>query len=263
MKTLTVSLLRILTAMGWGIGLALLSSSPAKAFELRTSSRDSAPFFIVKDGKASGICPDIYAALERIAPDLRIRGSEKVLSLSLNERALESGTEALNCGLGQSARRDNFLRYTQQIKTSHMVVAVRADDPIDNLRDLEHLKLLSKDDPVIVRRGTVFADRLKQLGVVVDDSSGDNADNLRKLVFKRGRFYYNIDYLMATQLRDPMFDQKIRVLPHAFEPQPMYLAVSKKVDPAVDARIVAAFKVLRTRGELAEIFKKYGMSPDP
>lgn len=144
-----------------------------------------------------------------------------------------------------------------------MVVAVRADDPIDNLRDLEHLKLLSKDDPVIVRRGTVFADRLKQLGVVVDDSSGDNADNLRKLVFKRGRFYYNIDYLMATQLRDPMFDQKVRVLPRAFEPQPMYLAVSKRVDPAVDGRIVAAFKVLRTRGELAEIFKKYGMSPDP
>ena len=248
------------TAPLWA--LVLLAGFPARATELPTSGRDSAPFFIVKDGVASGVCPDIYAALERVDPSLRIRGAARLLSLSLNERALESGAEAVNCGLGQSPQRDAFVRYTQLIKTTSMVVAVRTDDPIDAVRDLEQLKLLSQADPVIVRRGTVFAERLKNMGVVVDDDSADNATNLRKLTFKRGRFYYNIDYLMAEQLRNPQVASKIRVLPTAFEPQPVFLVVSRKIDPAVDAKITSAYKVLRKNGELAAIFAKYGMIQD-
>ncbi|OYU44759.1 MAG: hypothetical protein CFE44_11160, partial [Burkholderiales bacterium PBB4] len=217
----------------WTFVLALLLAFPAQAGELATSGRDSEPFFRVKGGVVSGICPDIYAALERVDPSIQIRGAGKVLSLSLNERALEIGSDAINCGFGQSPHRDAFVRYTQLVTTRQMVVAVRADDPLVAVHDLHQLKLLSKGSPVIVRRGTVFADRLKQLGVVVDDSSADNEDNLRKLVFKRGRFYYNIDYLMTAQLKAPMFDQKVRVLPTSLEAQPMYLVTSRKVDPAV------------------------------
>ena len=246
----------------WTFVLALLLVFPAQAGELATSGRDSDPFFRFKGGVVSGICPDIYAALERVDPSIQIRGADKLLSLSLNERALETGSEAINCGFGQSPHRDPFVRYTQLVTTRRMVLAVRADDPLDTVHDLQQLKLLSKDSPVLVRRGTVFADRLKQLGVVVDDSSADNDDNLRKLVFKRGRFYYNIDYLMTAQLKAPMFAQKIRVLPTALEPQPMYLVVSRKVDPAVDAQIVAAFKVLRNSGELSAIINKYGLTVD-
>ena len=262
MKTQPLGFDRTFAPLLWAAGAVSLLLGPAHAGEIATSSRDSAPFFIVKDGVASGICPEIYVALERVDASLQIRGANKQLSLSLNERAPESGSESINCGMGRSPHRDPFVRYTQLIKTTHMVVAVRADDPIDSVRDLEQLKKLSQSNPVIVRRGTVFADRLKQQGVVVDDSSADNAANLRKLVFKRGRFYYNIDYLLATQMRDPMFAQKIRVLPTSFEPQPMYLVTSAKLDPAVDARIVAAFKVLRKNGELASIFAKYGLNVD-
>ena len=242
--------------------LALQHTVPANAAELKTSGRDSAPFFEIKKGVASGVCPDIYAALERIDPTLRIRGAGRVLSLSLNERALQTGAETINCAFGKSPQRDAFLRYVQLINTAQMVIAVRAEDPIQNLQDLEQLKELSKGDPVIVRRGTVFAERLKQRDVVVDDSSGDNFDNLRKLVFNRGRFYYNIDYLMAAQLKTSPWAQKIRVLPTTFERQPLYLVVSRKVDPAVDARIVAAFKVLEKNGELNAIFGKYGLTAE-
>jgi polar amino acid transport system substrate-binding protein len=249
-------------AVAWALIQAVLFGFTSQATELSTSARDSAPFFVVKDGVASGVCPDLYAALERIDPSLQIRGADKVLSLSLNERALALGTDAINCGFGQSPHRDGIVRYTQKITTSHMVVAVRADDPIVKLRDLQHLKTLSRDHPVIVRRGTVFADRLKELGVVVDDSSSDNAANMRKLMFKRGRFYYNIDYLMSAQMRDPMFGEKLRVLPVVFESQPLYLVVSKSVAPDVDARIVAAFKVLQTNGDLFAIFKRYGIAQD-
>lgn len=246
----------------WAIALALLLGGPAHAVELTTSGRDSDPFFRFKDGVVSGICPDIYAALERVDPSIQIRGANKLLSLSLNERALETGSDAINCGLGQSPHRDALVRYTQLITTRRMVIAVRADDPLGDVRDLQQLKLLSKESPVIVRRGTVFADRLKQLGVVVDDSNSDNEANLRKLVFKRARFYYNIDYLMTAQLRAPMFNQKVRVLPTSLEDQPMYLVVSRKVAPAVDAQLAAAFKVLRNSGELSAIVKRHGLTVD-
>ena len=59
-----------------------------------------------------------------------------------------------------------------------------------------------------------------------------------------------------------MFAQKIRVLPTSFEPQPVFLVTSAKLDPAVDARIVSAFKELRKNGELSAIFAKYGLSAE-
>ncbi len=243
--------------------LWLLALGVTRAVELPTSGRDSAPFFKVKNGVASGICPDIYAALERIDPSLQIRGAERVRSLPLNLRDLAAGNESINCGLGRSPERDAYVRYVQLITTTHMVIAVRNDDAIDSVKNLDQLRVLTQDQPVIVRRGTVFADRLKRMGMRVDDSSADNADNLKKLLYQRGRFYYNIDYLMAEQLREPAFAGKIRVLPNTFEPQPVYLVVSNKQPTTIDASILAAFKVMRANGELDVIFKKNGLLVNP
>lgn len=235
----------------------------ATAIELPTSGRDSAPFFSLKAGKASGVCPEIYDALERVNPEIRIRGAEKLLSLSINERALETGANAINCGMGKSPHRDPFVRYVELVTTTTMQVAVRRDDPIQTIRDLDELAQLSQKDPVIVRRATVFADRLKARGVVTDDSSADNAANLNKLLAGRGRFYYNIDYLFAAQMREGAMAEKVRILPTAMEKQSVYLVVSSKVDPSVDAKISAAFATLRKRGEIDAIFKRYGLSPLP
>lgn len=240
---------------------ALLVAGNVSAIELRTSGRDSSPFFSLKNGVPSGICADVYAALERIDPELKVRGLEKELSLSLNEKALETGSNDINCGMGKSPKRNEFLRYVELVATTSMVVAVRADDPIKSIHDLDELVKLSKESPVIVRRATVFADRLKELGVAVDDSRADNADNLRKLIAGRGRYYYNIDYLLAEQLREPEFAKKVRLLPTRYETQQMYIVVSKKLDVQVDAKISAAFATLRKSGELETIFKKYGLTP--
>lgn len=63
-------------------------------------------------------------------------------------------------------------------------------------------------------------------------------------------------------MRDPMFGEKLRVLPVAFESQPLSLVVSKSVVPDLEARIVAACKVLQTNGDLLAIFKRYGIAQD-
>ncbi|BDT74320.1 hypothetical protein os4_38730 (plasmid) [Comamonadaceae bacterium OS-4] len=42
----------------------------------------------------------------------------------------------------------------------------------------------------------------------------------------------------------------------------MYLVISRKVDSALDYRIVAALKVLRNSGASPAIFNGYGMTPD-
>ena len=234
----------------------------AEPLELRTASRDSEPMFIVRDGKVSGVCPDIYAALGRIDRDLKIRGVDRLLSLPLAERGLADGSLDINCSFGKSPQRDTYMRYLEEVVRTSMVVAVRVDDPIVDVKDLQELVRLSKQgDTIIVRRGTAFVERLEKLGAVIDNQSTDNKVNLSKLINRRGRFYYNIDYLMAAQLREPSAAGKIRMLPTAFEPQVTYIAVSNKVPPSVDKRIQAAMAELRTTGELQQILTRYGLSP--
>lgn len=233
-----------------------------QALELRAASRDSEPVFIVRNGQPSGVCPDIYAALERIDKDFKFRGLERRLSLPLVDRGLATGSLDVDCSLGKSPQRDTYLRYVDEVLNTSMVVAVRADDPLVEIKDMQELVKLSKQgNPVIVRRGSVFADRLEQLGAVIDNQSTDNKANISKLINSRGRFYYNIDYLMAAQAKEPPGLGNIRILPTKFEPQVTYMVVSKKLDPSVDKRIQAAMAELRKSGELQRILAKYGVAP--
>lgn len=233
----------------------------AEPLELRTASRDSEPMYIVRDGSVSGVCPDIYAALERIDKDLKIRGVERLLSLPLAERGLADGSLDINCSFGKSPQRDTYMRFLEEMARTSMVVAVRADDPILDIKDMHELVRLSKQgNPIIVRRGTAFVERLEKLGAVVDKQSTDNKVNMTKLLNRRGRFYYNIDYLMDAQSKEPAAIGKVRILPTAFEPQVTYIAVSKKLDAKVDKRIHAAMAELRKTGELQRILLKYGIA---
>ncbi len=243
--------------------LTLLASwAAAQPLELRTSSRDSEPIFLVRDGQVSGMCPDLYAALQRIDKNLKIRGVERQLSLPLVERGLANGSLDIDCSLGKSPRRDVFLRYLEEISRPKMVVAVRTDDPITDIKDMQELVRLSqRGDPIIVRRGSVFAERLEQLGALIDNQSTDNKVNITKLINRRGRFYYNIDYFLAAQAKEEPGFGKIRILPTSFETQPTYIVVSKKVPMSVDKRIHAAMAEMRQTGELRHILAKYSSGP--
>lgn len=236
------------------------SFAVAEVLELRAASRDSEPIFILRGGQVSGVCPEIYAALERVDKDLKIRGVERRVSLPLAERGLANGSLDIDCSLGKSVRRDGYLRYLEEMVRTSMVVAVRADDPIADVKDIQELVELSKQgNSIIVRRGTVFAERLERLGAVIDDQSTDNKVNITKLINNRGRFYYNIDYLMEAQSKEEPARGKIRILPTAYESHATYIVVSQKLDPRVDRRIHAAMTELRKTGELQRIFKKYGV----
>jgi polar amino acid transport system substrate-binding protein len=251
--------MRKLLVMLW---LSLLAPwATAQPLELRTVGRDSEPMFILRGGQASGVCPDIYAALERVDKDLKIRGAERLLSLPLAERGLEDGSLDINCSFGKSPQRDTYLRYVDELVSTSMVIAVRADDPIVDIKNMQELVRLSQQgNPIIVRRGTAFVERLQKLGAVIDYQSTDNKVNITKLINRRGRFYYNIDYLMAVQVKEEPGLGKMRILPTAFEPQVTYIVVSKKLPLSVDKRIQAAMAELRKTGELQQILTRYGLS---
>jgi glutamate/aspartate transport system substrate-binding protein len=216
--------------------------------------------FTVRGGKASGVCPDLYAALERVDKDLKIRGAERLLSLPLAERGLADGSLDINCSFGKSPQRETYLRYVDELVSTSMVIAVRADDPIVDIKNMQELVELSRQgNPIIVRRGTAFVERLQKLGAVIDHQSTDNKVNITKLINHRGRFYCNIDYLMAAQSKEAPAIGKIRILPTAFEPQVTYIVVSKKLPDSVDRRIHAAMAELRRTGELGQILGRYGL----
>lgn len=239
----------------------LAQCAAAQPLELRTVGRDSEPMFMARGGKASGVCPDIYAALERVDKDLKIRGVERLLSLPLAERGLADGSLDINCSFGKSPQRDTYLRYVDELMRTSMVIAVRADDPIADIKDMQELVSLSKEgNPIIVRRGTAFVERLQKLGAVIDYQSTDNKVNIAKLINRRGRFYYNVDYLMAVQAKEAPAVGRIRILPTAFEPQVTYIVVSNRLPPSVDKRIQAAMAELRKTGELQQILTHHGLS---
>ena len=64
-------------------------------------------------------------------------------------------------------------------------------------------------------------------------------------------------------MREGDMAKNVRILPTAMEKQSVYLVVSSKVDPGVDAKISAAYATLRKRGEIDAIFKRYGLSALP
>ena len=123
------------------------------------------------------------------------------------------------------------------------------------------VQLSQRGDRIIVRRSSVFAERLEQLGAKIDNQSTDNRVKMTKLINRRGGFYYNIDYLLATQAKEESGLGKIRILPNSFETQSAYIVVSNNLPASVDKRIRAAMAELRQTGELRQILAKYGSAP--
>ncbi|WP_143752664.1 hypothetical protein [Massilia psychrophila] len=61
-----------------------------------------APKWVMEDGTAQGLCPDLMAAIERIEPRVRFAGYQQARSLLVIEDALETGragaAAAWRCG---------------------------------------------------------------------------------------------------------------------------------------------------------------------
>jgi glutamate/aspartate transport system substrate-binding protein len=245
-------------AARWLAYSLLLLAGPASAAQLivRMMAQESIPpKWILKDGKVQGLCPEIIEAIERIEPRIRFTGYDRGRSLMVIEDALASGRVWAACGLLDSTRRRGIaLRSDIPLyETRHRLAAAAGDTQVVNkLDDLVRLKPL-----INTARGSAYVDDMKERGIEVDDSTGDNALNLRKILAGHGRYTYMNELSLQHLIRSEHLEDKVKVLPAVFHSAQLYFWVSRRADPALAPMLEQALVKLKANGELARIYERW------
>ena len=237
----------------------LLLGQLLMAAPLHTVARDSPPIFQLRHGRVGGICHDVLQAISQLDPDLQFDGQDKLASLPAVERGLQSGRYDVICGLAKTAQRENDARFLGALFTIRHKLLLRANDNI-NVSSLAELARLSHRNPVIVRRGSVFADLLQQHDVEIDDSSDDNESNLRKLWLGRGRFFYSAESILQSLRQQYNYQHETRLGNAVLYSQPVYLVSSRILAPARRQQLEQALQTLRNNGTLGTLQRNYDLT---
>ena len=245
-------------ARGLACALLLLAGNACAAhYTVRVLAQESIPpkWILTEDGAAQGLCPDLLEAIERIEPRIRFTGYDRGRSLLVIEDALASGKVAVACGLLDSPRRRSVaLRSEVPLYEVKLRLAAVASDKqvVNSLDDLARLKPL-----INTARGSSFIVQLKERGIPVDDSTGDNIVNLRKIIAGHGRYTYMNELSLLHLIRSEHLQGKVRMLPAVFNEEPVYFWVSRKADPAIAPLLDQALGRLKANGELGRIYDRW------
>jgi polar amino acid transport system substrate-binding protein len=213
------------------------------------------PKWIVDQVPTQGLCPDLMAAIERVEPGVRFTGYDRGRSLPMIEHSLETGRVGAACALLDSPRRRSVaLRSSVALYEVRHRLAAAANDMqvVNNFDDLVRLKPL-----INTARGSAYILQLKERGIAVDDTTGDNVVNLRKILHGHGRYTYMNELSLLHFIRSEHLEDKVRMLPAVFNEEPVYFWVSRKADPALMPLIDQALARLKASGELARIYERW------
>ncbi|MDC8760027.1 substrate-binding periplasmic protein [Janthinobacterium fluminis] len=234
-------------------GIAVAAPAPLL---LRVLAQESIPpKWVIRNGRMDGLCPDILAAIEKTEPRLRFTGHTDYRSLPVIEQSLENGVIDAACALLDTPRRRNIARLVGQplYTVRHRLAAAIGDKAMPrNFDELLKLKPL-----INTARGASYSEQLRVLGLEVDDSTGDNLVNLKKVAAGHGRFFYMNELSMTWLLRSESVAGKVRLLPGVLKEEPIYFWISKHTDPAAAAIVGRAIDRLHANGELARIYRHW------
>ncbi|MDL2356274.1 MAG: transporter substrate-binding domain-containing protein [Pseudomonadota bacterium] len=217
------------------------------------------PKWVLNNGAPQGLCPDMLAAIERVEPRIHFTGYDRGRSLPVIEDGLETGKVGAACALLDSARRRSVALRSQATlyEVRHRLAAVASDTQVvSNFDDLARLKPLINS-----ARGSAYILQLKARGIDVDDSTGDNVVNLRKIIAGHGRYTYMNELSLQRLIRSEHLEDKVRMLPAVFNAEPVYFWTSRKADPALAPLIEQALARLKATGELARIYERWSRLP--
>jgi glutamate/aspartate transport system substrate-binding protein len=246
-----------LTALGALLLATLPLAAAASELVLRVTGQESLPpKWIQKEGQpSSGVCPDILAAITRVEPRIRFTGLEDIRSALVIEQNLRLGTADVACALVSTPlRRHIAIAITQPLYVSRQRLAAAADDTaqINSLDDLARTNAL-----VTTSRGAAYIDQLRARGITVDDSTGSNVTNLRKILAGHGRYFYMNELTLHWLIREQGMQGKVKLIPAILQEDSMFLWVSKKAPPQAAPLLAAAVRKLSDSGELARIYARW------
>ncbi|MGZ3181722.1 MAG: substrate-binding periplasmic protein [Telluria sp.] len=236
----------------WALAACLALPAHAGVFTLRIVAQESVPpKWLPRAGRVEGFCPDVLAAITRLEPRLQFTGMNETRSVPHIEQGLESGWIGAACGLLDTARRRAIAYQSVRLFSIRQRIVAAAGDTADvqSIEDIAHLGAL-----VNTPRGAAYAEQLRAAGIRVDDSTGDNLVNLKKVLAGHGRFTYMNELTLNWLVRSEHLDAKLKILPAVLDEEPIYFWISRKTDPVIVRLAEQALDKLAASGELARIY---------
>ena len=228
----------------------------AAPITLRVLAQESIPpKWVVGRGHLTGLCPDIMAAIEKVEPRLRFSREPETRSVPFLEQGLASGHIDAACALLDTRGRRQFAVIAgPPLYTVRHRLAARSND----MKAASNMAELVRQRPQInTPRSAAYAGQLRALGLDVDDSTGNNTVNLKKVIAGHGRYFYINELTLVWLMEQDQFKGRVRMLDWVVKEEPIYFHVSRKA-PAGAAQLVGkALYELKNNGELARIYAKW------
>lgn len=235
---------------------AWAACAQAEAVTLPVMAQESLPpKWINRGDHSEGVCPDILQAIEKMEPQLHFTGQYDFRSIPVIEQGLESGNVACACALLDTPHRRAIATIAGKplYMVRHRLAAAAGDHvEVNSLDELARLKPL-----VNTSRGAGYSYQLRALGLKVDDSTGDNVVNLKKIIAGHGRFFYMNELTLTWIVRENGLRDQIRIVPGVLKEEPIYFWVSKKIPPETTRLLDQALLKLRANGELSRIYERW------
>ena len=235
---------------------AWAACAQAEAVTLSVMAQESLPpKWINRGDHSEGVCPDILQAIEKMEPQLHFTVQYAFRSIPVLEQGLASGHVACACALLDTPHRRALATIAGKplYMVRHRLAAAAGDHvEVNSLDELAKLKPL-----VNTSRGAGYSYQLRALGLKVDDSTGDNVVNLKKIIAGHGRFFYMNELTLTWIVRENGLRDQIRIVPGVLKEEPIYFWVSKKIPPETTRLLDQALLKLRANGELSRIYERW------
>ncbi|WP_374583819.1 substrate-binding periplasmic protein [Pseudoduganella sp.] len=219
---------------------------------------DSEPKFIAHGNLVSGICIDIFRAIENTDSGIKFIGEQSWMSLKRIEAMVAAGQLDAVCGLIRNEERAAAYRIPETpLFTVAYHFLVRADDQV-NVKNLDEVRKLKNNGVILVNGGSGAVTFLKNAGnLKIDSLASSTARNIEKLLAGRGRFFYYRQPGLNSEIRKAGHEGKVRILPTVFDAQVFYMMLGPHMPKETEARLVQALARLNERGELKQIAERW------
>ena len=232
--------------------------SEVLGFEISTAYQDTAPKFMLDEqGQASGICIDIFAAIEKQDPQIRFSRPNFYTPIKRIFNAIEHGNLMVYCGAGFNKTRATKMLYSQvslYAVSTLLVISKKNQNPYTSLQALKN----DADLDFFSINGT---SNHKLLGKMGFNMRGHYIKTLTQGLGLAIRDRYNVFAYHSLGLKYAMSKsskwQGLKFLPLSLRDYQHWMVFSRELKKAQLDRINLALKEIKGKKIIDEILKNY------
>ena len=236
-----------LLAIAWTV----LTAVALPAQSLRIYCEDDPPMQIrAADGSLSGMTVEMVREIQK-----RVGNQDPIemVPWARGYEALGRERNTVLFSMGRTAERDALFQWVGPIAESTFGLYARADSPL-MIRTLEDAKRVRA---IGVYRDDIRDQFLTRAGLANLDRTNDNVTNFKKLMLGRIDLFASSSNDIKANAEGAGYTLADVKLSHVFLRTQIFIAFSRKTDPAIVARWNAALKAMKKDATFQALFRKY------